>query len=910
MIKKSLLIFFILLTASAISQSVRLSGNIKDTSAAQKLPNVLLMAIKFTDSTLVNFTRTDKDGFFMPITVPLDTYIVILSHPNFSDKTYLLVPTKNDTVFNFKNVMLPPKSVQLNEIEVIAYKDKMYYKGDTLQFTADSFKVKQNATVEDLLKKLPGIKVDAAGKITIQGKQVDQVLVDGDEFFGSDPTIATKNLNANTVETIQVYEKKNEDAESSGDETVKIVNLKLKEDAKKGYFGKVSGAGDFQKFYENDVLLNKFKKNQKVSLFGLLANTPKQAFGWDEADKYGLNNEFGGSYDPESNTWSSFNDNITGVPQTLKSGFYFNDKFGKNTKINSDYTFKQNRLFAGSETNTQYFLQDTSYSNAQVVSNNSLKQSHNFGLRINTKIDSLTELTIKPKINYNTAQTNNSQSDAFLSQNNELTRQTTILNDGSSATTDARIQLKIERNFMKKDRELNVNYQPSYYNSTSGNNLNTSFRYFQNQLPDSSLLQKRTTSDYRMEHNATISYTEPWTKKFRTEFSYGISHSQNNSTRTTLDFNGQGYDIINLTQSNDFRNKRVSQRIGTKFIYDVKKYKVSLGANYRNIFQQNINVSKTQTLSSTFNNILPFANVNFRINQGSNLTIFYSSNAQQPNLHQLQPVTDNTDPNRIIIGNPALKPQFNNNISVNYYFYKGISDVDFFAGGRYNVVANQINDKTSFDEYGRSITTPVNVNGNYSGNVWCGGGFPILKRWMKVVYNFSGNMNNNVSYINDEINTTQFFGFDPSLTLEKELDYLEVEIGGYYSYNIPKQTISLQSNQPYYSYGLTGRVMAKFPKNIRLSTDGEYTNNGNRANGYNINYFILNAQLSKTFFKKENFIVSVEAYDIFNQNISNRRNVETNKIVDVKTQVIRQYFLLRAIFKFTSQKEKEEEEDD
>ncbi|MBA3663707.1 MAG: TonB-dependent receptor [Bacteroidetes bacterium] len=911
MIKKALLLFFIVLSAASVSQTIKLSGNIKDTTAGGlKLPNVLLMAIKFKDSTLVNFSHSDKDGKFAPIKVPVDTYIVILSHPQFSDKTYLLVPNKNDSVFNFRNISMPPKSIELNEVEVIAYKDKMYYKGDTLQFTADSFKLKQNANVEDLLKKLPGAKVDAAGKITIQGKVVDQVLVDGDEFFGTDPTIATKNLNANTVETVQVYEKKNENTEGGGDETVKIVNLKLKEDSKKGYFGKISGATDAQKFYENDLLINKFKKNRKVSLFGLFANTPKQAFGWNDANQYGLGNENGGNYDPETNTWTSFNNNSTGVPQTLKTGFYFNDKFGKSTKINSDYTFKQNQLVAGSETNTQFFLTDTSYSNSQIIHNNTNNQAHSFNFRITQNLDSLTELTVRPKINYTAASNNNSKNDDFISQNNILTRQTNILNTGSSEITDASLQLKLNRNFMKKDRSLSLNYQPSYYNSSSLNNLNTSFKYFQGQATDSSILQKRTTDNLKTEQNATITYIEPWTKKIKTEIGYGVSHNQNNSNRKTLDFSGQGYDLVNPTQSNDFRNVRISQRIGTKFIYDVKKYRVSLGVTYRNIYQQNINVSKTQTLSSTFNNVLPFANVNFRINQGSNLMINYNTSAQQPDLQQLQPVIDNTDPNRIKTGNPALRPQFSNNFSLNYYFYKGISDVNFYSGSQFNLVSNEINEKTTFDNYGRSLTTPVNVNGNYFGNIWLGGGFPILKRWMKIMYNFSGSINKNISFVNDQKNTTQVLSVNPGLTLEKELDYLEVNIGGNYSYNQPKQTISLSSNQPYYTYGFTGRITTKLPKKIRISTDGDYTNNGNRAAGYNINYFILNAQISKTFFKRENLIISIEGNDILNQNISNQRIVEANKIVDTKTQVIKRYFLLRAVFKFNSNKEKKEEGDD
>ncbi|MCW3077921.1 MAG: hypothetical protein JWO32_2530 [Bacteroidetes bacterium] len=895
MFKKTLLIFLLLLSASSFCQTLKLTGNINDTLAGQKLPNVLMMVIKFSDSTLVNYTRTNSAGIFTPIKIPLDTYIVIISHPNFNDKTYLLVPEKNDSVLNFKNVLLPSKSVELNEIEVIAYKEKMYYKGDTLQFTADSFKLKQNATVEDLLKKLPGLKVDAAGKITIQGKVVDQVLVDGDEFFGSDPTIATKNLNANTVETVQVYDKKNENTESGGEETVKIVNLKLKEDSKKGYFGKVSAATDAKKFYENDVLVNKFKNNRKFSLFGLFANTPKQAFGWSEANQYGLNNEGGGS-------------GGTGVPQTLKSGFYFNDKIGKNTKVNSDYTFQQNQLIAGQETNTQFFLQDTSYSNAQEIKNETFKQTHNLNFRLNQKIDSLTDITIRPRINYSTGTNNNLKNDDFISQNNELTRQTTILNTGNSETMDANLQVRLNRNFMKKDRNLSLSYQPSYYNSTSRNNLNTSFRYFKGQFADSSILQKRTVTNYRLEQNATLVYLEPWTKKIKTEFSYGITHNQNNSNRKTLDFNGQAYDILNPTQSNDFRNTRVSQRLGTRFIYDVKKYKISFGVNYRNIYQENINVTKAQKLSSNFNNILPFANFNYRINQGSNFTVRYTTNAQQPDLQQLQPVVDNTDPNTISIGNPALRPEFSNNLSMDYSMYKGISDVDFYAGSQYNGVSNEINDKTSFDAYGRSITTPVNVNGNYSGSLYCGGGFPVLNRWMKIMYNFNGSFNNSVSFVNDQKNITQLLSADPGITFEKIVDFLEIGIGGNFSYSIPKQTISLSSNQPYYSYDLTGHLTAKLPKGLRLSTDGDYTNNGNRAVGYNINYFILNAQISKSFFKKENFIISVEGNDILNQNISNTRTVQANKIVDMKTQVIKRYFLLRLIFKFNSNKEKKEED--
>jgi hypothetical protein len=906
MIKKYLIVLFVVFSFVAKSQQINLRGNINDTATKQTVPNALLMAIKFNDSTLVNFTRTNKEGFFKPIKIPVDTYIVIISHPSFNDKTYLIVPSKTDTAFNFKNVILPPKSVVLNEVEVFAYKEKSYYKGDTLIFTADSFKTQANATVEDLLKKLPGVKVDAKGKITIQGKVVDQVLVDGDEFFGSDPTIATRNLNANTVDNVQVYEKKSEDPDSK-EETVKVVNLKLKDDSKKGYFGKISGASDLNKFYENDVLINKFKKQQKMSLFGLFANTPKQAFGWEDENKYGLSNESTNNYDPETNSWSSSN-SATGVPQTLKSGFYFNDKFGKNTKINSDYTFNQNQLKSGTETNTQFFLQDTSYSNQQIRTNTSQNQAHKFNFRLTQKLDSLTELTIKPKLYYTIGDNSNTQIDKFITQNNELTRQTSIVNSSHSETTDANILFKLNRNFMKKDRNVTITYQPFYYDAKTDANLNTNFNYYQNQLHDSTLIQKRTQINHKEEHAASITYIEPITKKFKTEVSYSFNYNKNNNNRTTLDFNGQGYDNINTTQSNNFKNLRVVNKATTKLIYEVKKYRITIGSAFRSIYQENVNITKDQKLNQTFNNVLPSASFNYRISQGSNFSIFYNSNAQPPDLQQMQPVVDNTDPNRITVGNPNLKPQFNNNISVNYYTYKGVSDVYFYSGSNYNAVSNEINDKTTFDSQGKSVTTPININGNFSANAWCGGAFPVFKRLFKINTNMSTGFSNNVSYVNDQKNITQFFDFSPNFGVEKQLDYLDLSLVGNYSYNIPKQTLASQSKS-YYTYGVDGNVSVKLPKKFRITSSGNYKNNGNRAVGYNINYFILNAAVSKTFLKNENLIVSAEANDLLNQNISNQREIVTNKIIDTKTQIIRRYFLARVIYKFNSVKKKEEEDE-
>ena len=907
--KKGLLIAFALLLCNFYkAQFITFKGNISDTSAGQSLPNALMMAIKFKDSTLVGHSRSNDKGVFKPIRVPLDTYIVILSHPSFSDKTYLLVPNPKDSLYTFKNVVLPQKSIELKEVEIIAYREKSYYKGDTLVFTADSFKTVANATVEDLLKKLPGVKVDASGKITIQGKEVDQVLVDGDEFFGSDPTMATRNLNANIVDNVQVYEKKNENAENSN-ETLKILNLKLKEDSKKGFFGKTSAASDFTQFYEGDLLFNRFKGSQKISVFGLLSNTPKNGFDWSDNDKYGLTNENKYSYDAETNSWNSNGEDKTGIPQTAKTGFYFNDKFGKNTKLNADYSYRNNSLETGSETNTQYFFTDTNFYNAQKLDNRFTNQSHRFNLNLVHKLDSLTELTVRPKLNYTSGTRNNKQYDGFLSSENILTRETTISNDNTNEAVDGNVFIRLSRNFNKKDRNLSFNYQPSFTQSTNNTNLNSFYTFVTGAIADSSLLQKRAQSSERFDQMMGVSYTEPLSKKYKLEFKYNFNRNKNNSALNTYNFDGAEYSVFDSLQSNNFENVTYIHNGGAKLIYDVKKYRISVGAIYRSIEQQNLNLSNNRTLSNSVGNVLPNAGFVWRISQGSNLNINYNSSFRQPSVNQLQPVVDNSDPNRLKTGNPDLKPQFDNSINMNYYFYKGISDINFYAGSYFKQVNNEINETTYFDSIGRSVTAPLNIQGNYTGSAYLGGGFPIFKRFLKVYYYLNGSYNNNVSFLNREKNTTTHTVISPGLNLERENDKLTFGIGGNYQYNVPRQTINPESVKPYYSYELNARLRVKLPKQFLIQSDAVYTNNGNRSPGFNLNYVIWNASVSKTFFKAESLILSAEMNDILNQNISNQRNIEANQISDIKTQIIKRYVLIRLLYKFTSQQAKANNEE-
>lgn len=909
--KKSLFLFFAVLCIGSLSaQKITLRGNVSDSAGGKGLPNAVLMALRFGDSTLVNYTRSDKKGLFKPIILSPDTYVVIISHPAYSDKIYFFEVGPKDTLIPLKNVVLPPKSLELAEVEILAFKEKMFYKGDTLVFTADSFATKPNATVEDLLKKLPGFQVDTKGKITIQGKEVDKVLVDGDEFFGTDPTVATRNLNATSIDNVQVYEKKNDDNAEDSKETLKVVNLQMKEDAKKGYFGKVSGATDGQKFYESELLANKFKGSQKISVFGLAANTPKQAFSQNDAWKFGLENERGWQYDEENNTWTNNNPEQTGIPQTLKTGIYYNDRFGKNNKINGDYTFNQNHLLQGSEENTQNFLSDTAFSTTRTSTSEMFSHGHNINLNVKIKLDSLTELQVIPKGRYTNNNNKSNRTDEFVSEEGVLTRKTNVFNHTTGENMDGSMQIRLMRNFKKKDRSMSVSYTPSMMRSSSTTSLNSDYRYFNQNATDSSLIQLREIDNQKDEHTMYVGWVEPLSKKFKITANYQYSKGITATNKLTFNNSGLAYDILNTTQSNSFQNTRTINKSDIRFIYDVKKYRISVGSILRNTIQESFNRTINDKKQLDQNIALPVANFTWRINQGSNLDLSYRSNSRLPDVRQMQPVIDNTDPNRLSIGTPSLLPTFNNQINFNYWFYKGISDVNFWSGWNVGNTAREFASYTTYDSLGRSVSQMINVDGNYNAYLWFGGGFPLFKKFMKVYGSMNAGSSRYNSFVNGQKNQTTTNYLRPSLRLEKNSDMMSVSLHGEYSYNSPKTSISTLAAQNYYTYELGADVALKLPKQFIVTTDAVYTNNGNRWPGYNLNYVIWNASVGRAFLKTENLIVTANGFDLLNQNISNYRNIFGNQITDTKTTVIKRYFLLKVLYKFNNQKTKVEDDDD
>ena len=901
----------------ANSQEMKVSGFVYDTTGVKPLRNVMVTAVRIKDSLLLGFDRTKADGSFVLKGFPIDTFSLTIEYPGLDDKIYYMFGHDANKTIDIPSIAMAAESQELEEVIIYANKNPIYYRGDTLVYVADSFKVHEGAVVEDLLKKLPGLSVDKEGKITSQGQAIDQVLVDGDEFFGSDPTIATKNLAADGIKTVELYEKENDQGIGGSDDKIKVLDLRLKDSAKKGYFGRVSGASDFaltpinnkigtNPFYEGEMLLSRFDGSQKVSVFALATNTPRSSFGRGDLNKFGLGNEKGANSMP----WEDNASNTSGIPQTFKAGAYFTDKIGKNkgAKIGFNYSYYNTQLDAISASRSQYYLTDTTYFTDDSTRNFSRNESHNVNFSFKAHLDSLTTLEIKPSFSYDIAKDDNADLTTFINGNDVQSLQTSVGNNNKSEGLGLSGMARINRKFKKKKRELEVRYDVDFSDNKTDGNLNTTTRIFV-PLYDSIVDQRKDNNNSSQNHYATVTYIEPIAKILKLEFQYLYEFGISKQSKETYDFNNNEYNSFRTDLSNSFESTRQQHRGGIELIFQTNKHTIQGGAKVRNIDIDNDNLITGVQTPQNFNNVLPTFRYEYKPSVSKRFSIDYSTSSSQPSINDLQPVPDNSNPNRIAIGNPDLTPNYAHNIRVNFNTWQAMTGRYVYAGGLLNLTEDGFTNSTVYDNFGRAVSQTVNTDGTMYAVVFAGAGLPLYKQIITLNPNLNTSFNRFISYINTEKNTTDNFAITGQLDLDFRWDSLEVTLNSSYTYNNPQSSLSAASSNPYTNQAYGAEVVWRLPHGFKIGVDGTYNKNAQKGEGfYNIEYFILNAEVSKSFLKTGNLVLAIQGNDIFNQNISASRQVNGNIITDYRTTIISRYFLLKLTYRFNNNKTKEEDQ--
>ena len=572
--------------------------------------------------------------------------------------------------------------------------------------------------MEELLRRLPGIQVDRNGQITAMGEVVKKVLVDGEEFFGTDPGIATKNLRADIVKEVEVYDKKSDQAAFTGiDDGVKdkTINLKLKDDKKRGYFGKVEAGGGLKDKYNTDIMMNAFKGKRKLAAYGIMSNTGQTNLDWKDNQNYGgggdafqMNGDDGGGMMFfGGNNEDSYSDGKRGIPRNWNGGLHYSNKFDKDREsVNAGYKYSKVDAPGTALTFSKTFLPDTSWSTN--TRNNSFSSviKHAVNVTIESMLDSMNSLKITLKGNKNDTRTSNSfYSESFTDAGDSINTS----NRNSSAITNnksADATVLWRHKFKKISRTLSVNSVLNWYRSDNDGFLFSKNRYFLNGAFDhaDTIDQQNTGMNEGKSINTKIAYTEPLRKDLYMELSYSLAYNGNSNERITMvpGLNGKYTELVD-TLSNSFVFNRLVNTPGLNFRLNKKKYNFSLGSavGFSHFIQKNITTN--QNTAYNYTNYFPRATFVYKLKPNENLRINYNGSTNAPTLEQLQPTTINTDPLNLYIGNPNLRQSFRHSFNMGYGVYNVLKERNIWTSLQFNLTQHAFSQSNSIDSLGRRV---------------------------------------------------------------------------------------------------------------------------------------------------------------------------------------------------------------
>ncbi len=909
--------FCICAIASAHAQQTSIKGTITDTLNKQNLHNAVISVLRAKDSVLVKFIRTDVKGHFEITGLPAGKFVLLTSYPNYADYTDIISTTENNTL-DLGNISMITKAHLLEEVVVKQSIGSIKLKGDTTEYKADSFHVQANATVEELLKKLPGIQVDKNGQITAQGQKVQKVLVDGEEFFGDDPTLVTQNIRADMVDKVQVFDKKSDQATFTGiddGEKTKTINLKLKDDKKNGYFGKLDGSAGTNQFYNEQVMFNKFRKKEKLSFYGIASNTGKIGLNWQDQRSYGDNStniQFddngNGFVDGSSNSdglesWSG-SYNGQGFPKVQTGGVHYNNKWDDDKQsINGNYKILDLTVNGTSNTNTQYILPDTLYytSQKQTFSNkitrNKTSAVYEMDFDSTSSLKIMADGSFDHKLTYNAYATEALASDSSLvNQGNRVVSTTGDVNAFNSS-------LLWRKKLKKKGRTVSINAKENYStNIASGFLLANNYFYsahsnvpIQNQVTD----QYKTSDNKALAFDSKITYTEPLSKISSLILNYGIT--VNNSTSNRSSYNkspGGHYDVLDTVYSNNYQFNIFTQKGGASYSLIKKKYSFNFGNNigYTNFVQTDLKSSITA--KRDFINWFPNANFAYSFTSQRRLFISYNGSTSQPSLQQIQPIKTNDDPLNIVIGNAALRPSFRNSINLNFNDFKALSGRSIFLGMNYSATNNAFATKDFVDSLGRRVSQSINVDGNNSLNGYIDYGFKLFGARADI----GGNINNStyVNVVNNLPNVTRSQSYSINGYAGREIEkFYDNSISANLTYTTSTSSIQQNVSTHYWTFNIRPDLDFFFPWKLQLHTDCDFIFRQKTSvfdNNNNVIYW--NGWFGKKLLKGDAMVIKISANDILNKNIGFTRTANTNYITQNTYSTIQRYYMLSVVWNF------------
>jgi len=916
-----MILFFIvsMITFSSAQKTYNITGTVVDTAGTPLIQSTVMLLDM--DSTFLSFSSSDIDGKFALKKVKKGDHLVKVTYLGHIPVTRNASFTDGDV--DLGQIVMKEISTDLMEVIVKAARAPIMMRGDTIEYDATTFRVPEGSSVEDLLKRLPGIEIDQDGSISSDGHSVTNVTVDGKKFFGDDPKAATKNLPAEGISKVQVFEETTEEEEITGTQDKsnqnKTMNLELKDDFKSGAFGEIAaGAGDLDRF-EIKGNYNRFNDKVQFSLIGVSNNTGRNGLSWNDYQGFmgseswsfgddgiygfgggGFMYSFGGngSNSLESNLQSIFfSGQQNGFPRNNNGGINFNYD-NKKTKLNTYYFINQKSLNTVTAREKETFLNDSNALENGTNINDTDAIGHKAELEFRQEIDSFHVLTIKSQFAAldNEGAYQGQSSSRFSNQNfNTNTSEFNNSNETNGHLINAKAVFSKKFRSNKRRRfGLNSSFQTSNLDRIQN-------QYSINDIFDQVGLTSRQVLDQEYDNLTSKDvfrinslYVEPLGEKFTLQTFYNYSNRKEDGDREVMDIiNNES--SINTFLTRDYNNEIGMNRFGASLKFGHEGINLSVGAAYQNFNLKGELTGASITTPPIDKNYpvwIPNASLFFQPFRNSYVNMSYTVNVQEPQISNLQPVIDNSNPFYLREGNPDLNPQTTKGLNMYFGINKPLTGFRIWMNATHNFFKDQFITEEIIDESLITRIKPINFDGGNQTNLGVGINIPFKPNKIQLRVNLWTNIRNSNAFVNGALNSTKTNSLNPSFRLsltpsEKFSLYLNTSFGTEKSeYNINS---TLNQTSKNYTYGL--EVNTDLFLGMKLESDFNLRDYENDRLNLDESLPIWNISLSKKFLPGKKGELRISAYDLFNKNVGISQFASNYSIVRSNTATLARYFL-------------------
>ena len=900
-----LMLLMILFSPMAFAQQsgVNVTGSVVEQGNDTPIEQATVRLLNVKDSAMVRGVVSARNGSFTLKNVKKGSYLLHITFIGYDPLYQPLQITGKKNPVNVGKLELSDGAIELGEAVVIGKAPEVTVRNDTVEYNADSYKVTEGSVLEDLLKKMPGVEVDSEGKITVNGKEVKKVMVDGKEFFSDDPKVASKNLPAKMIDKLQVLDKKSDMAQMTGfddGEEETVINLTVKPGMKQGWFGNAYGGYGSKDRYEGNAMVNRFVNNDQITFMGGTNNTNNMGFS-DLAST--MFSGMGGGGGRRGGFGAG-----SGITSSGNAGLNFSKEF-KPDKLtlggNTRYSHSDND--ARSKSDRQNILpgDSSSYDNSEAMSRT---KSDNFGVdfRLEWKPDTMTQLIFRPSFSFSHSMNDNFSDATTLDNERDTVNTNKSSNYSESNGYNLNASIDFSRKLNNKGRVFSATLSGGNSDSYSDGMNRSDIVYFnQTDALKNSIIDQRSRYDNKgFNYRAYVSWVEPIGHNNFIQATYSISQRKQEALKNVYNQDADGiYNVLDSAYNQSYRNNFISQRASLSFKSQRAKFNYTIGLNLDPSYSSSENFVGDTTLSKITRkvvNLSPMAQFNYMFDKRTNLRIMYNGRTSQPSMTQLQPVADISDPTNITIGNPDLNPRYTNNVFIRFQQFTPEKQRAFMIMANGSYIINDIVSYTSYNqETGVKTTTYKNVNGNYSGNVRMMLNTPLKNKKFSINSMTMASFANSNGYINEEKNTNRNLILSERGGIDFRSSYLDLGVNGNIRYNATSNSLQKENNQNTFNYGAGGYTTIYLPLNFKIESDVNWSTNSGYGDGFKQNEVLWNASASKSFLKNNQGTLRFKIYDILQQRSNISRSVTASYIQDSEYNTLGSYFMVHFIYRFS-----------